>query len=207
MNASYIIKFNHPYKIRWDLFVILLSLYNTFLVPIEVSFNPDFTNINYFFWADRIIDMFFALDIIINFRYAYIHKRTGDEIWDWRLIAFNYLKGRLIIDVLAAAPFDLLGEVFNLNHSALKFFGLLKLIRILRVSRIITYLNFKDDVEITLRYVKIIFFLIIYIHCYSCFWFYIVNIDQTWLPPADFNRGYTTLYFDAWYNQYFDCLY
>ena len=67
MNASYIIRYNHPYKIRWDLLVILLSIYNTILVPIEVSFNPDFFESNYFFWADRIIDIFFVLDIIINF--------------------------------------------------------------------------------------------------------------------------------------------
>lgn len=93
MNAAYIIKFNHPYKIRWDLFVILLSLYNTFLVPIEVSFDPDFIKLNYFFWADKIIDVFFILDIVINFRYAYVHKRTGDEIRDWKLIALNYAKG------------------------------------------------------------------------------------------------------------------
>lgn len=113
----------------------------------------------------------------------------------------------MIIDILAAIPFDLLGEFFNLNSRALKFFGLLKLIRILRLSRIITYLNFKDDVEITLRYAKIVFFLSIYIHCYTCFWFYIVNLNDQWLPPGDFDKGNTTLYTEVWYEQYFDCLY
>jgi uncharacterized protein YdaL len=93
MNARYIIPVNHPYRIRWDLFIILLSIYNAIMVPIEVSFAPDFFQSSYIFWTERVIDMLFTIDIIVNFRCAYLHKRTGDEIRDWKLIACNYLKG------------------------------------------------------------------------------------------------------------------
>jgi len=181
------------------LLVIGLAIYNTALVPVEVSFNPDVFTSNYFFYADRVIDCFFCIDIAINFRYAYIHKRTGEEIWDWKKIAMNYVKGRLIIDILAAFPFDLIGEFFSLNHAALKFFGLLKLIWILRLSRIITYLKVQDDVEMSLRYGKIVFFLSIYIHLFTCLWFYIINISDVWIPPADFGLAGTTIYVEVWY--------
>jgi hypothetical protein len=93
------------------------------------------------------------------------------------------------------------------NNVYLKFFGLLKLVRILRLSRIITYLNFTDEVANTFKYVKIVFFLSIYIHCYTCFWFYIVNLDNQWMPAADFHMAKTSLYHDVWYIQYLECLY
>ena len=37
-------------------------------------------------------------------------------------------------------------------------------------------------------------YLFIYIHCTTCLWFYLVSIDQTWMPIKDTMVGYT----DVW---------
>ena len=35
-----IIKWNNPFRIKWDLFVMLLSIWNSLTIPIEIAFEP-----------------------------------------------------------------------------------------------------------------------------------------------------------------------
>lgn len=112
------------------------------------------------------IDIFFLLDILINFRTTINDEKTGEEISSPAKIAMHYLKGKFFIDLLASIPFDFFVVFINSDSGfILEFFGLLKLIRILRLSRLITYMNLQDDVKMSLRLGKLIFFLIMYIHC------------------------------------------
>ena len=57
----------------------------------------------------------------------------------------NYLKGRLIIDLCASIPFnDIVGWFSgkkNEHTKKLKLIGLIKLTRLLRLGRMITYLK------------------------------------------------------------------
>ena len=48
-----------------------------------------------------------AVDIVLNFRTTYVSK-SGQVIYESRLIAVNYIKGWFLLDLLAAVPFDLL---------------------------------------------------------------------------------------------------
>jgi len=50
---------------------------------------------------------FNVLDILLNFRTTYVSK-SGQVIYESRLIAINYIKGWFLLDLLAAVPFDLL---------------------------------------------------------------------------------------------------
>ncbi len=49
----------------------------------------------------------YCLDIILNFRTTFVSK-SGQVIYDSKLIAVNYIKGWFLLDLLAAIPFDLL---------------------------------------------------------------------------------------------------
>ncbi len=106
------IKYNHPYKIKWDLCVMMLATWNTIQIPIEVSFEPEVMQSSFFFWSDSVIDMCFFLDILINFWYAYLHPKTGEEIKEGKRVACNYLKTRFTIDFLATIPFDTIAMMF-----------------------------------------------------------------------------------------------
>jgi hypothetical protein len=100
--------------------------------------------------VNAIIDIFFMADLIINFRSSYINDKTGEEINDIKSIAFNYLKGRFWIDLLASLPIDILSYVVGgvaENSTIFDLIGLLKLVRILRLSRLITYLNMKNELK------------------------------------------------------------
>lgn len=62
---------------------------------------------------ETVIDIAFGVDILINFRTAY-YNREGDLVFDRQKVIDHYLKGWLIIDILAAIPFH--HEVIGIEH-------------------------------------------------------------------------------------------
>jgi hypothetical protein len=147
----------------------------------------------------------------VAFRTSYIDDELGQEVGDGYKIAWNYVKGRFFVDLLASIPFD----IFNLfimnketNSIVFQLFGLLKLIRVLRLSKLIAYLNLKNDMKMSLKLVKFIFFLIMYLHIVACLWFYIVRQDEEWIPPLNELSSRTTeIYDEKAIFQYFTSLY
>lgn len=71
---------------------------------------------------------------------------------------------------------------------------MIKLIRVLRLGRIITYMNSTDDVKLSLKLFKLFFFLIMYLHCQGCAWYYVVSLDKVWEPPFMQSLGLDTIY-------------
>lgn len=156
------------------------------------------------------IDILFMVDVFINFRTSYINSKTGEEIFDLKSIAKNYLKGRFWVDVLASLPLDFIGLLFlseNGDTMAFELFGLLKLVRVLRLSRIIMYMNLKDDIKMSLKLVKLVFFLVMYIHCQGCAWHMIVKGNEKWIPPLDYVYITTEIYNDTISMRYWNAIY
>ena len=97
---------------------------------------------------DRVIDAMFALDIVTNFRTIYIDARSEQVVSDSKKICWNYLKGRFIIDLLASIPFDSLASISAyfardgqvIDSSTSEFLSMLKLTRLLRLGRMISYI-------------------------------------------------------------------
>ena len=79
----------------------------------------------------------------------------------------------------------------------MSLFGLLKLIRILRLSRIIAYMRAKDDIKMTFKLIQLILFLFMYVHLIAWLWFIVISIDKDWIPPTDFVFYGTDLYDDV----------
>lgn len=128
-----------------------------------------------------IIDFIFFLDICISFRTTYLDERTGLEVRQTKLLAISYLKGQFTIDVLATIPFDTLAELILGKAGFFKAFGALKLVRVLRLSRIITYLRSKEEIKALLKLVKLIFYLMLYLHCFACAWWMVIKEKRTWI--------------------------
>ena len=165
-NTKCLIRGHSKWKLRWDLIVMILAIYNCFSIPLEVSFQPDIMNSTLFFVVNSVIDTCFFLDLIINFRTTFIHPKTGSEVIVTSDIAMSYLKGRFWIDLLATIPFDNIGElVFGSgNADLLRSISLLKLVRVLRLNKIISIMKVANEVKLSLKLFKLIFFLIMYLH-------------------------------------------
>lgn len=136
------------FKTKWDLVIMLLSLFNSFTVPVEMAFSPPFMQQPMIVSANFVIDFVFFLDILICFRTVYLNQR-GEMVTDGKAIATNYLKSTFIIDFLATVPFD---TILSMNSTYLQYvkeserkgerqwiqiLGILKLGRVLRLNKII----------------------------------------------------------------------
>lgn len=120
-----------------------------------------------------------------------------------------YLKGRFWVDLLATIPFDNIAEAIigSGNASLLSIFSLMKLVRVLRLNRIISLLKVTNEVKLSLKLLKLIFFLVMYLHCCGCAWYYIVSFDEKWIPPLDYVFITTNFYDEGVDHRYFSSIY
>ena len=77
---------------------------------------------------------------------------------------------------------QLLEALFGKNHKAYQAFGLLKLGRVLRLNKIISYLNVEEDIKAIMKFSKMMLGLTIYIHIFACLWWMIIKENKTWIP-------------------------
>jgi len=68
-------------KMYWDLFIMILATWNCITIPITMAFEPPFANSDVVYILNGIIDIFFILDIFVNFRTTLLHPKTGVEIF------------------------------------------------------------------------------------------------------------------------------
>lgn len=104
------IRHDSSYKNLWDLFIIILVLWNCVTIPLQISLaDLEFLNSDWFHGFETFVDISFAIDILVNFCSTYVSPDTGQLIVDRWMIAKNYLCGpRFIVDVLASIPFDVI---------------------------------------------------------------------------------------------------
>ena len=130
-----------------------------------------------------------------------------------RLIAFHYIKKSFFLDLIASIPIDNVQEILlrvgliPKTEFWISLLGLLKMFRVLRLGKIIGFLNLNDDVKISLKLSKLVFLLTIYIHCVGCLWYYLVKDEEKWLPPLDYLWVQTDIYERSWTYQYWMAMY
>ena len=178
-----VLSINSPHKTNWDLIVMFLATYNCFQIPIEVAFDPVVLEQPILKGFGVFIDLMFFVDMIISFRTTYIDERTGQEVKDLKMLANYYLRNQFLIDFLATVPFDTFAELILGDAGFFKFLGALKLVRVMRLSKVITYLRSTEETKAILQLCKLVFYLIMYVHCFGCGWWLIVVRKSAWIPP------------------------
>ena len=180
------------FRLKFDMFVIVLSIYNCFMIPIQISFGEVMFRKNEKVQLNNLeyaIDAIFILDIFLNFITTYFNEKTGSEVVDQKEIAIKYLKGSFLLDIAAVIPIDLIIEIINQQKlhlhndedkgsQGVKIIGLLKMIRLLRLRRIISMMNFAGDLKFGIKLLIIIVCFITIIHWNSCVWFMIIQNDH-----------------------------
>ena len=72
-----ILRNQDPRRMKWDIFVICLALWNVFFIPYNVAFWPPIGQTPWFQGFNYFIDFAFFIDILVNFRTTYFNK-DGD---------------------------------------------------------------------------------------------------------------------------------
>ena len=113
---------------------------------------------------DYMIDSFFMIDILINFRTIYKDKQDED-VKDGKLIAMRYAcYGRFPVDIIASIPLDVVTLFIKTDASNLKFLGMMKMVRLLRLGRIISFLKRYQNIKFVMKFLQLLFFIFLYIH-------------------------------------------
>ena len=134
----------------WDVSILLVVVFQALYIPFELSFSP----LETYGWKlfDYLTDGFFMIDVILTFNVALPQKGSDRLILDRRVIAWKYLRGWFIVDVLASLPIDVMVQggynLDNLNQhlnvadseegdSGLQSLGLLKGLKLPRLLRLL----------------------------------------------------------------------
>ena len=92
--------------LAWDLLVVISVIYSTAFLPIYVTFVE--LRWEGYLIVEAIIDVVLLLDIALRFRTSYSDR--GFYVRDPLTIAFTYMRGWLVADVISAMPISLLAS-------------------------------------------------------------------------------------------------
>lgn len=164
---EFLFKPSSPFKIKWDILIIVLSVWNSIEIPFLFAFPQKVEDLSTINTIDTFIDCLFAFDILVNFRTCYIDQKTDQLIEDPKVIARTYIRGRFWVDLCASIPF----EIFTIFSSdEVKILGMLKLVRLLRLGRMVTFLKANKSFKLSIILVQLLFILILVIHWIACTW-------------------------------------
>ena len=184
----------------WDLLVIFLLIYTAYAMPYYLAFSSDIDEGNWFY-ANLIVDCLFITDILVNLNTAYYNDSI--LIASRRAIFMNYLKGWLILDIIASIPTNLLEIVifggnteFNMRTLRLarlpRLYRLIRMTRFIKLSRVfkksVIFSQIKEFFEVNSGFGRLIIFALVVITCVhvmGCFWCYFAKLDdqtpKTWV--------------------------
>jgi hypothetical protein len=88
----------------WDLLSVVMLLYVSAAVPLRVCFGVEVALWSSTFFVETVVDLFFVVDVALNFRTAYYDEHGLRESRP-NYIAAKYMKGWFPIDVVSCMPF------------------------------------------------------------------------------------------------------
>ena len=156
----YIISPDRPFRKSWDLFQALALFYLALLVPVRVGYDVNVKGTPYLF--DFNLELYFMIDFVLNFLTGYENADDhGKIITEPKMIAMNYCRSWMLVDLLGLLPVDLSirisqkrfqcsfqqdgcdvedeqnsAQLFKL-FKLLRLFRLIKLLRLIRINKLI----------------------------------------------------------------------
>jgi hypothetical protein len=174
---------------KWDLIQLLLISYVAVVIPFRIGFEvEEIVGSLAFFW-DVLVDIYFLIDLLINFRLAYYITndplRTGELETDKKAIVHHYLRGWFTIDLLSVLPIKYVYIVAQGGTSSVsnvtKTFRLFRLFKMLQVTKIMRILDRQARfADWTVAMASMINFIgIVYTcHLLACFWYMAGNTNE-----------------------------
>jgi hypothetical protein len=186
--GSWIVDPGSQWRIRWDMLVLVLVMWTSYSVPYRASFSTHTGGIET--WVELFIDVVFCLDVFLNFFTAY-YEAEGILQTNPRAIARRYLRSWFFLDLVSSIPIS--GFSSALSPTLARFFLALKFVKLLRLVRLMRYM---DSKEVALFFTPSMlrlfttFVLLAWIwHVITCLYWYI-SVSQglgssEWTPDAD----------------------
>jgi hypothetical protein len=186
--ARWVLSPHSARKMRWDFFLGSLIIYSVVIIPYRFGFNVEINLAAIV--TDIVVDIFFLLDMIANFRCCIVDAEgiTNTDPGDiWR----HYLSGWFVTDFLSTFPIDWVLEAIvpggGKDSRAVKLirfarlFRLLKLARVFKLGRIMDAANSTVEIPpVVIRMGSLLLKICFMAHLVGCFWYYITTIEFSW---------------------------
>ncbi|EMS50502.1 Potassium channel AKT2/3 [Triticum urartu] len=172
----------------WETFMVILVAYSAWVYPFEVAFMEARPK-GGLEVADMVVDIFFAVDIVLTFFVAYIDSRTQLLVRDRRRITFRYLSTFFIMDVASTIPYQGIAYLVNgevREGMVYSLLGLLRLWRLRKVKQFFTRLE--KDIRFSyfwVRCARLIAVTLFLVPCAGCLYYLLADRypdrDKTWI--------------------------
>lgn len=160
-DGKILFRYSSKFIQHWSNMVIVLAMYNSITIPISIFYDvhgPSFISSSTIGLIDACVDLIFLIDVILTFRTTYLDTDKGKEETDTHKIAIAYLRGSFAIDFASSVPFAIfvpdsqpsLKSLFNM-------LGLLKLLRIQRLSAAVQGSNLPQGTKVYLKILMMAF--------------------------------------------------
>eukprot|EP00638_Chattonella_subsalsa_P009498 CAMPEP_0117744714 /NCGR_PEP_ID=MMETSP0947-20121206/6927_1 /TAXON_ID=44440 /ORGANISM="Chattonella subsalsa, Strain CCMP2191" /LENGTH=594 /DNA_ID=CAMNT_0005561723 /DNA_START=341 /DNA_END=2125 /DNA_ORIENTATION=+ len=174
--TRYQISVHSKFRMNWDIMMMCFILYVCIVAPVRIGFFFDATG--FWFGFEIAIDIFFLIDILLNFRTTYIDDDSKEEVTDNRQIAVHYLRTDFCLDLVSSVPVQLLA-LANIGGGAaggglqygsfLKLCRILKLVRAVRAGEVFKTLQKEMNANpAVFRMIKFICIFLFLIHLIAC---------------------------------------
>ncbi|CAK9035264.1 Potassium voltage-gated channel subfamily H member 6 (Ether-a-go-go-related gene potassium channel) (ERG) (Eag-related protein) (Ether-a-go-go-related protein) (Voltage-gated potassium channel subunit Kv11.2) [Durusdinium trenchii] len=139
VRRRWMISFRSCARLSWDIFLTFLLVYIATVLPFRLAFLIDDEAANTYRLIEVLVDVCFAVDILLTFRTTYCDDES-QEVFDSKRVALHYARTWLSVDVVTAIPFEYViagtGDSVRLLKGS-KVFKVLKLLRAIKFLKIL----------------------------------------------------------------------
>ena len=177
---------------KWDLFMIALLTYVSFVTPFEVAFLQ--TKIDFLFVLNRLADIGFIIDMRLQFMLPQFIHAENVYIWDKNIVAKNYLTGWFVIDVVSIIPYDVFALLGASGAQSLKILRTVRLLRLVKLARVFKAAKIFSKVQnhfewtFTMTYmIQMAVIIMVILHWFACFWGMLPGLgddEDTWVTMS-----------------------
>lgn len=180
---------NH--KCRWDMYIMILLLYCSVVVPFQIGFDFFSAEIDLLDWF---VDVSFGVDIILACITAYpCTDIPGEYVTDRKKILKHYAMTWMVFDGLAFIPFH---RILDAEESyGMRLAKLIRLLRITRIFKVVRVIKLFAMVQRSLiregmntgfmRIMVILCWAVVVAHVIGCFWHHLALADGTDFPALE----------------------
>ncbi len=173
----------HPYdrsRRIFDMTTVIWVLLLVFFLPLEIGFDW-YETVTWQKVLFTILDVWFALDILLNFRTGFVNH--GTVVMDPKKIASNYLSTWFVVDLLGTLPFEhMIRSAQVSSRKSLKLAKYFKIPKLLRISRVMKYLR---NHQYVYDFSKVLILIFTLLHIGACLWVMLID------PCNEFRTNYS----------------
>lgn len=196
----FVIHPNHWFKSLWNVILTVLLIYTATVMPYRIAFVEEGDS-GAWLVVEYMLNFLFFVDFIINCTSGY-YDNDGKVVLERGKIILTYLRGWLLIDLVACIPFTLIdmgtggsssgssgGSSMSYN-SLIRLMRVPRLYRLLRISRLFKALKQTSDVgcmgkvqdfislkHSAMRLISFAVTVIIFVHLMACLWYFIATLE------------------------------